>query len=421
MNLFAMKKGQLNITFKIKSETGRFRLIAAIFIIFIFNSLNAEIITGAEQTYLYLNKLKGKKVAVVANPTSMIGRTHLVDSLFSLKINIKKIFAPEHGFRGEAANGDHIDNSIDPKTNIPIVSLYGKNIKPSKKDLKNIDVVIFDIQDVGVRFYTYLTTLHYVMEACAENNKQLIVFDRPNPNGYYVDGPILEEKFKSMVGMHPIPLVHGMTLGELAKMINGEHWLPNNLTCKLDVVPVQNYFHNLFYPLPVAPSPNLPNATSIILYPSLGLFEGTQVSMGRGTDKPFECFGAPWLKIGNYQFTPLNIPGKAVNPPYVNQNCRGFLLTDFANDYIVTYKRIYLDWLVLLYKDCPDKSKFFNSFFDKLIGTESVRSQIIEGKSAVEIKKSWEPGLKLFLEKRSPYMMYTYDEDLGLMGKKEKK
>lgn len=407
--------------FKIKSETCRFRCIAAIFILFISNLLNAEIITGAEQTYLYLNKLKGKKVAIVANPTSIIGHTHLVDSLFSLKINIKKIFAPEHGFRGEAANGDHIDNSIDPKTNVPIVSLYGKNIKPSKKDLKNIDVVIFDIQDVGVRFYTYLTTLHYVMEACAENNKQLIVFDRPNPNGYYVDGPILEEKFKSMVGMHPIPLVHGMTLGELAKMINGEHWLPNKLSCKLEVIPVQNYFHNLFYPLPIAPSPNLPNATSIILYPSLGLFEGTQISMGRGTEKPFECFGAPWLKMGNYQFTPVNIPGKAVNPPYLNQNCRGFLLTDFANDYVVTYKRIYLDWLVLLYKDCPDKSKFFNSFFDKLIGTESVRNQIIEGKSAVEIRKNWEAGLKLFLEKRSPYLMYTYDEDLGLMGKKEKK
>lgn len=383
--------------------------------------MNAEIITGAEQTHLYLNKLKGKKVAIVANPTSNIGHTHLVDSLFSLKINIKKIFAPEHGFRGEAANGDHIDNSVDPKTNIPIVSLYGKNFKPSKQDLKNIDVVIFDIQDVGVRFYTYLTTLHYVMEACAENNKQLIVFDRPNPNGYYVDGPILEEKFKSMVGIHPIPLVHGMTLGELAKMINGEHWLPNNLTCKLEVIPVQNYFHNLFYPLPVAPSPNLPNSTSIILYPSLGLFEGTQISMGRGTEKPFECFGAPWLKMGNYQFTPVNIAGKAVNPPYLNQNCRGFLLTDFANDYIVTYKHIYLDWLIMLYKDCPDKSKFFNSFFDKLIGTESIRSQIIEGKSAVEIRKNWEPGLKTFLEKRAPYMMYTYDEDLGLMGKKEKK
>lgn len=416
-----MKKGQLNITFKIKSETHRFRCIAAIFILFISNSLNAEIITGAEQTSLYLHKLKGKKVAIVANPTSIIGRTHLIDSLFSLKINIKKIFAPEHGFRGEAANGDHIDNSIDFKTNIPIVSLYGKNIKPSKKDLKNIDVVIFDIQDVGVRFYTYLTTLHYVMEACAENNKQLIVFDRPNPNGYYVDGPILEEKFKSMVGMHPIPLVHGMTLGELAKMINGEHWLANNLTCKLEVIPVQNYFHNLFYPLPVAPSPNLPNPTSIILYPSLGLFEGTQISIGRGTEKPFECFGAPWLKMGNYQFTPVNIPGKAVNPPYLNQICSGFLLSDFANDYIVTYKRIYLDWLVMLYKECPDKSKFFNSFFDKLIGTESVRSQIIEGKSAVEIRKNWEPGLKSFLEKRAPYLMYTYDEDLGLMGKKEKK
>jgi len=407
--------------FKIKSETCRFRCIAAIFILFISNLLNAEIITGAEQTYLYLNKLKGKKVAIVANPTSIIGHTHLVDSLFSLKINIKKIFAPEHGFRGEAANGDHIDNSIDPKTNVPIVSLYGKNIKPSKKDLKNIDVVIFDIQDVGVRFYTFLTTLHYVMEACAENNKQLLIFDRPNPNGYYVDGPILEEKFKSMVGMHPIPLVHGMTLGELAKMINGEHWLPNNLTCKLEVIPIQNYFHNLYYPLPVAPSPNLPNPTSIILYPSLGLFEGTQISMGRGTAKPFECFGAPWLKMGNYQFTPVNIPGKAVNPPYLNQNCRGFLLTDFANDYIITYRHIYLDWLVLLYKDCPDKSKFFNSFFDKLIGTESVRNQIIEGKSAVEIRKNWEPGLKLFLEKRAPYLIYTYDEDLGLMGKKEKK
>jgi hypothetical protein len=407
--------------FKIKSETCRFRCIAAIFILFISNLLNAEIITGAEQTYLYLNKLKGKKVAIVANPTSIIGHTHLVDSLFSLKINIKKIFAPEHGFRGEAANGDHIDNSIDPKTNVPIVSLYGKNIKPSKKDLKNIDVVIFDIQDVGVRFYTFLTTLHYVMEACAENNKQLLIFDRPNPNGYYVDGPILEEKFKSMVGMHPIPLVHGMTLGELAKMINDEHWLPNNLTCKLEVIPIHNYFHNLYYPLPVAPSPNLPNSTSIILYPSLGLFEGTQISMGRGTAKPFECFGAPWLKMGNYQFTPVNIPGKAVNPPYLNQNCRGFLLTDFANDYIITYRHIYLDWLVLLYKDCPDKSKFFNSFFDKLIGTESVRNQIIEGKSAVEIRKNWEPGLKLFLEKRVPYMMYTYDEDLGLMGKKEKK
>jgi len=407
--------------FKIKSETCRFRCIAAIFILFISNLLNAEIITGAEQTYLYLNKLKGKKVAIVANPTSIIGHTHLVDSLFSLKINIKKIFAPEHGFRGEAANGDHIDNSIDPKTNVPIVSLYGKNIKPSKKDLKNIDVVIFDIQDVGVRFYTFLTTLHYVMEACAENNKQLLIFDRPNPNGYYVDGPILEEKFKSMVGMHPIPLVHGMTLGELAKMINGEHWLPNNLTCKLEVIPIQNYFHNLYYPLPVAPSPNLPNSTSIILYPSLGLFEGTQISMGRGTAKPFECFGAPWLKMGNYQFTPVNIPGKAVNPPYLNQNCRGFLLTDFANDYIITYRHIYLDWLVLLYKDCPDKSKFFNSFFDKLIGTESVRNQIIEGKSAVEIRKNWEPGLKLFLEKRAPYLIYTYDEDLGLMGKKEKK
>ena len=385
------------------------------------NTNYKQLETGAEQISSFLPLLKGKSVGVFANQTAVIGKTHLVDSLVRLGVNIRVIFGPEHGFRGKADAGEHVDNNIDAKTGIQVISLYGNHKKPTSEDLKNIDILIFDVQDVGVRFYTYLTTLHYVMEACAENNKQLIVFDRPNPNGYYVDGPILEEKFKSMVGMHPIPLVHGMTLGELAKMINGEHWLPNNLTCKLEVIPIQNYFHNLFYPLPVAPSPNLPNSTSIILYPSLGLFEGTQISMGRGTEKPFECFGAPWLKMGNYQFTPVNIAGKAVNPPYINQNCRGFLLTDFANDYIVTYKHIYLDWLVLLYKDCPDKNKFFNSFFDKLTGTDLIRMQIIEGKSAVEIRKTWEPGLKKFLEKRAPYMIYTYDEDLGLMGKKEKK
>ena len=421
MNLLAMKKGQFNIPLKIKSETFSFRTIGLIFLLFISNIVDAQILTGADQTNIYLPKLKNKRVAIVANPTSVIGNTHLVDSLFSLKIKIKKIFAPEHGFRGEAANGDKVLNSIDPKTKIQIVSLYGKSIKPTKKDLSDVDIVVFDIQDVGVRFYTYLTTLHYVMEACAEFNKPLLIFDRPNPNGYYVDGPILEDKFKSMVGMHPIPLVHGMTLGELGRMINGEKWLKDGKQCQLEVVSMKNYDHNMYYELPVAPSPNLPTITSIHLYPSLGLFEGTEMSMGRGTNKPFECFGAPWLKVGNYSFTPQNIPGKAVNPPFVNQLCKGFLLTDFANDYLITYKHLYIEWLVMLYKECPNKAIFFNSFMDKLVGTETFKAQIIEGKTANEIRNSWQTGIQKFKVQRLPYMLYPFDNELGLVGKKDKK
>lgn len=413
-----MKKGQLNICFKIKSETSSFRILSLIFLFFIVQFTQAQIKTGAEQLDLYLPKIKGKKVAIVANPTSVIGKTHLVDSLFSLKIKIKKIFAPEHGFRGEAANGDKILNSVDPKTQIPIVSLYGKNIKPSKKDLSGVDVVIFDIQDVGVRFYTFLTTLHYVMEACAEHQKTLIILDRPNPNGYFIDGPILNENLKSMVGMHPIPLVHGMTLGELGKMINGEKWLSNKLECKLEVIPVKNYAHNDYYPLTVAPSPNLPNMTSIFLYPTLGLLEGTEMSMGRGTNKPFESFGAPWLTKGNIEFTPVNIPGKAVNPPFLNQTCRGFILTDFANDYLITYKQLYIEWIVMLYKECPNKSKFFNSFINKLIGNEDFRKQIESGMSAAEIRKTWQVGIQKFKVQRLPYLIYPFDPDLGLIGKK---
>ena len=418
MNLFAMKKGQLNMFFKIKAQSLSLRTITFIFIYFISNMGVAQIITGAEQTELYLSKLKNKKVAIVANPTSVIGKTHLVDSLFSLKIKIKKIFAPEHGFRGEAANGDKIQNSVDHKTKIPIVSLYGKNIKPTKKDLAGIDVVVFDIQDVGVRFYTFLTTLHYVMEACAEQNKTLIILDRPNPNGFYIDGPILDEKYKSMVGMHPIPLVHGMTLGELGKMINGEKWLTNQVQCNLEVIPVKNYNHNMFYELPIPPSPNLPTNTSILLYPSLGLFEGTEMSMGRGTEKPFECFGAPWLNKGNYTFTPMNIPGKAVNPPFLNQKCHGFLLTDFANDYLITYKQLYIEWIVMLYKECPDKTKFFNSFIHKLIGTDQFKSQVESGLSANDIRKSWQSGIQKFKVQRLPYLLYPFDPEIGLIEKK---
>ncbi len=417
MNLFAMKKGQLNMLLKIKSETPSLRIFTLIFVLFIFKIATAQIKTGAEQTELYISKLKNKKVAIVANPTSVIGKTHLVDSLFSLKIKIKKIFAPEHGFRGEAANGDKISNSIDPKTQIPIVSLYGKNIKPSKKDLSGIDIVIFDIQDVGVRFYTYLTTLHYVMEACAEYKKTLIILDRPNPNGYFIDGPILDEKFKSMVGMHPIPLVHGMTLGELGKMILGEKWISNCQKLHLEVVPVKNYTHNLAYAPPVPPSPNLPNYTSILLYPTLGLLEGTEMSMGRGTNKPFECFGAPWLIKGNYQFTPVNIPGKAVNPPFLNQECHGFLLTDFTNDYLISYKQLYIEWIVMLYKECPNKSKFFNNFLPKLIGNDEFKQQIESGTSASEIRKSWQTGIQKFKVQRLPYLLYPFDPEIGLIEK----
>ena len=428
-----MKKGQLLISFKNTSDWCKH----AVFIGFLFSfnlifSQSVEIIklknnspasprviTGAEQTAAYLPLIKGKKIAIVANQTSTIGTTHLVDSLFSLGIKIKKIFAPEHGFRGDAGNGDKINNSVDAKTGISIVSLYGKNIKPTKHDLKGVDVVLFDIQDVGVRFYTFLTTMHYVMEACAEHNKTFIVLDRPNPNGHYVDGPILKSEFKSMVGMHPIPLVHGMTLGELAQMIVGEKWI-NGQKLQLKIVPVANYTHNTAYTLPVNPSPNLPTMASILLYPSLGLFEGADVSMGRGTDKPFECFGAPWLKHGNYKFTPQNIPGKATNPPFMAQECRGVLLTDFAYDYIVSYKHIYLPWLINMYKECPQKDKFFNAFFNKLAGTDELKKQIIEGKSAEQILESWQGGLFLFLQQRKPYLIYDFDPMLGVYPKYNK-
>ncbi len=280
-------------------------------------------------------------------------------------------------------------------------------------------MVLFDIQDVGVRYYTFLTTMHYVMEACAENNKKFVVLDRPNPNGYYVDGPVLDTAFKSMVGLHPIPLVHGMTLGELALMIKGEKWINNAKNLDLVVISVSNYSHNTAYELPIAPSPNLPTNESIILYPSLGLLEGTIVSMGRGTDKPFECFGAPWLQVGSFEFTPKNIVGKAVNPPYVNVKCRGFLLTDFATDYIVSYNKLYIEWLVLLYKECPDKKTFFNSFFTLLAGNKVLQKQIEEGKTANEIRLSWQSDLKKFLEQRTPYLLYEFYPTKGLLKSKK--
>ena len=389
-------------------------------IIFIFilsvRSLMATVIPGAYQFSKYVPSLKGLKVAIVANHTSMIGNVHLVDTLLAQDVKVKKIFAPEHGFRGNAANGEHIKNAIDKKSGLPIVSLYGKQKKPSSKELKGIDAIIFDMQDVGVRYYTYLTTMHYIMEACAENNISLWILDRPNPNGHYIDGPVLDPKFtQSMVGLHPIPLVHGMTLGELAMMIKGEKWISKANKLSLFVVPVKHYDHNTEYQLPIAPSPNLPTPASIILYPSLGLFEGTIMSMGRGTQWPFEVLGAPWFHEGKFQFTPNDIPGKAINPPYKGQLCKGLHLDNFAYDYLKDYQKIYLLWMIEMYKSYGSKPEFFNSFFDKLAGTPDLKKQIIEGKTEAEIRASWESELQLFKKIRRSYLIYAHDETRGIL------
>jgi len=376
-------------------------------------AISQKIITGAERTEMYLTLLKKKRTAVVANQTSMVGKRHLIDTLLASNIKVKRVFAPEHGFRGQAANGEKVASGIDPITKLPIISLYGKHVKPTRKDLKGIDIVVFDIQDVGVRFYTYLTTLHYVMQACAENRKMLLLLDRPNPNGHYVDGPLLKSGFESMVGMHPIPLVHGMTLGELARMINGEKWLKIADTCRLTVIPVLNWDHNTAYTLPVPPSPNLPTQESIMLYPTLGMMEGTVMSMGRGTDKPFECFGAPWLKEGHYIFVPKNIPGKAMNPPFLGDTCRGFLLTDFARNYISGHRQLYLEWYEMLLNACPDKQKFFNPFFDKLAGGSELRTAMLNGTSIKKIREAWKDDLFQFTYKRNRYLLYPCIQGMG--------
>ena len=362
-------------------------------------SVNAQkLVLGAERTNIYLPLLKNKKIAVVGNQTSMIANTHLVDSLLSLKVNVVKVFSPEHGFRGKADAGAKIEDETDEKTGLPIISLYGKNKKPTVEQLKGIELLLFDIQDVGARFYTYISTLHYVMEAAAENNIKVIVLDRPNPNGHYIDGPIREKGFESFVGMHPIPIVHAMTIGEYAQMINGEKWIARQ--CDLTVIEMENYTHDMSYDLPIKPSPNLPNSRSINLYPSLCLFEGTNVSLGRGTEYPFQHFGAPYLK-SNYSFTPKSGEGSK-SPTHENKKCFGTDLR-FQDNYL---EEINLNWLIESYNNCPEKEKFFNSFFDKLAGTDKLRLQIIEAKTAKEIKESWLEGLNEFKKIRNKYLLY---------------
>ncbi len=368
--------------------------------LFLFTfSVNAQnIVLGAEQNDIYLPLLKNKKVGVVGNQSSMIVNTHLVDSLLSSGINIVNVFSPEHGFRGTADAGAIIEDGIDSKTGLPIISLYGNNKKPRKEQLKGIDILVFDIQDVGVRFYTYISTLHYVMEAASENNITVIVLDRPNPNGHYIDGPILDTAFQSFVGMHTIPVVHGMTIGEYAKMINGENWIATK--CELIVIEMENYTHNTYYDLPIKPSPNLPNARAVNLYPSLCLFEGTTISIGRGTNYPFQHFGAAYLK-SNYSFIPKSGEGSKY-PKHENIECFGTDLR-FQDNYLTT---INLNWIIETYKQCSEKEKFFNNFFNTLAGNDKLKKQIIAGKTAREIKASWQEGLEEFKKIRKKYLIY---------------
>lgn len=363
------------------------------------------IIPGADRSQLYLPKLKGKKIAITCNHTSIVGNQHLVDFLITNEIKIVKIFAPEHGFRGEADAGAKIKSEIDTKTGIRIKSLYGKNLKPSREDLKNIDIMLFDIQDVGVRFYTYISTLQYVMEACADANIPVIVLDRPNPNGHYIDGPVLDMKFKSFVGMQPIPVVYGMTIGEYAKMLVGENWLQTKSKVKLEVVPCLNYQHDSKVVLSIPPSPNLKSSQAIALYPSLCLFEGTGVSVGRGTETPFECFGSPFLnkQVLKDSFIPMSRKG-ASSPPYLNQWCFGEQLSE-----IKVVEKFDLSYILKAYQHwTKDKKEFFlpSLFFDNLAGNATLRWQIINGKTENEIRESWYSDIAKFKKIRVKYLIY---------------
>lgn len=376
-------------------------------------SKTKTVVTGADQTEEYLPYLKGKRVGMLVNQTSIIGHTLSVDSLRSLGVDIRMIFGPEHGFRANASNGAHVADEVDPKTGIPIISLYGQKRKPSEKNMAGIDVMIFDIADVGCRFYTNINTLADIMEACAEAGKELIILDRPNPNAY-VDGPVLDMKYQSGIGKFPIPVTHGMTIGEFAQMINGEGWLPGKRRCKLRIIPVKNYNHDMMYTLPVSPSPNLNTQQSILLYPSLCLFEGTIISQGRGTYMPFTVLGSPALKgLYNFSFTPKSIHGLSEEPLHKNQTCYGLDLRNYNTEQMHKEGRINLKWMIELYKAYPEKEKFFDytqstamGRIERLIGNDVFKQQIISGLSEEEIRRSWEPGLSAYKQMRKKYLIY---------------
>lgn len=377
------------------------QLLLCLLMLFALPAFGAEAekaVPAAEVPESWIGQLKGKRIGLVVNASSRVGERHLVDYLKAQRQDIKRIFAPEHGFRGEADAGAHLSDGVDTATGLPVVSLYGTNKKPQPAQLADLDLLIFDIQDVGVRYYTYISTLHYLLEAAAEAGKPVLVLDRPNPNGDYIDGPVLDPAFKSFVGMHPIPLVHGLTVGELAKMIQGEAWIANANQLQLQVAAMPGYRHSLPYALPVKPSPNLPNARAIRLYPSLGLFEGTPVSVGRGTDWPFQVLGWPQAGAGEFGFTPTSRPG-ANSPPYLNQACYGLDLRQSDS-------RFSLRWLLHFYRQRPAGQAFFNPFFDKLAGGDDLRKQIEAGLDESAIRASWQPGLKAYAGLRDTYRIY---------------
>ena len=382
----------------------RFHLILIVVLLLSMVKVLAQV-SGASNTGAYFGLLRNTRVAVVANQTSVIGNVHLVDTLLSSGIQVVKIFAPEHGFRGEAGNGDHVKDGTDKKTKLPIISLYGNHTRPTAEMLADVDVIVFDIQDVGVRFYTFLATMQEVMEAAVLSKKAVVVLDRPNPNGYYVDGPVMtDKKLYSFVGQLPIPIVHGCTLGELAEMISGEGWLSGGKSCELTVIPCSDYTHNSYFELPIKPSPNLPNITSIYAYPSLCWFEGTCISIGRGTDLPFQQFGFPNCKVGETTFTPKEIPGVSTNPPFENQLCKGAKVSFEKRP-----TQLNLSWLISMYSNYPNKDKFFTSanFFDKLAGTTQLRKQIIGGVGEDVIRLSWQNDLDAYKAIRKKYLLYT--------------
>ncbi len=368
---------------------------------FVGSCQTAALRTGADQLDVLLPKLAGQRVALMVNHTARVGRNHLADTLKSRGVNLVKIFGPEHGFRGTADAGEEIKDGIDPKTGVPVVSLYGKNYKATPEQVADVDLIVFDIQDVGVRFFTYISSLHYLMETCAENNKKLIVLDRPNPNGSFVDGPVRKPEQKSFVGMHPIPIAHGMSIGEYARMINGEGWLTNQRTCSLEVIPMKNWKHTDTYAIPLRPSPNLPNDHAIGMYPSTCLFEGTVLSIGRGTHNPFEVTGHPDLKGQPYTFTPVPIDGMDKDPKLKNQECHGLDMRSVPLPGEVTLK-----YLIQMYEAFPEKDKFFIAYFDKLAGNTTLKEQIRAGMSEKEIKATWKSELDAFRAIRAKYILY---------------
>ncbi len=386
----------------------KFRLFILFLILILSHWAESQVLRcGAERTEQYIHLLKGKKVALCVNHTSRIGNTLLVDTLLNVGIQIQALFSPEHGLRGEADAGQEIDNGTDGPTGLPLYSLYGKNKKPSAEQLKGIDCLVFDIQDVGVRFYTYISTLQYVMEACAGNHIPLILLDRPNPNGYYIDGPVLDTSCRSFVGMQPVPVVYGMTIGEYAALLKEEGWLRSKEPCTLTIIPCEGYTHHTRYELPVAPSPNLKSKRAVQLYPSLCFFEGTPVSVGRGTDFPFEMYGHPSIKKGSFTFVPQPKPG-ATHPPLMGQTCFGqFLHTPTDDEKTGNNKgRLHLEFLLETFQEFPTKDSFFHPFFDQLAGTKMLRKQIQDGKTEEQIRQSWQNDILNFKKKRKKYLLY---------------